>query len=434
MLQRKIDKILLEWKNQSKKKCLVVDGARQVGKTFAIRQFGESYYDELFYINFKETPSAKDIFSGDLDVDTLVFNFKLQNINAKLIEGKTLIFLDEIQECEEAITSLKFFSIDGRFDVIASGSMLGIDYKRASSYPVGYVDNIKMHGLDFEEFLWSQGIDELVIAKVKEYFDNRKAVPEAVHNKFMNLFRLYIAIGGMPEVVWDFVQTKDMSSVDKIQKALLHDYQYDIAHYAKAEEKIKAEKCYLSIAKQLLDKENSKFQYKEVEKGGRAQKYFTSIEWLTRANIVTLSNSVTDVSYDLVDYAVESNFRAYVSDMSFIVAMRDYSFKQKIIQNTLKGNTKGGIYECVAADILNKKGYNLFFYRNETTKKELDFIIQKEGKVIPIEIKSGNTKSRSLNSIIDKKADIPLGYKFVDGNVGLENKVLTLPLYMLMFV
>ena len=206
------------------------------------------------------------------------------------------------------------------------------------------------------------------------------------------------------------------------------------AKLAKAEEKIKAEKCYLSIAKQLLDKENSKFQYKEVEKGGRAQKYFTSIEWLTKANIVALSNSVTEVSYDLVDYAVESNFRAYVSDMSFIIAMRDYSFKQEIIQNTLKGNTKGGIYECVAADILNKKGYNLFFYRNETTKKELDFIIQKEGKVIPIEIKSGNTKARSLNSIIDKKDDIPLGYKFVDGNVGLENKVLTLPLYMLMYM
>lgn len=434
MLQRKVDKILLEWKNSSKKKSLVVDGARQVGKTFAIQQFGEKYYDELFYINFKQTPTAKEVFTGNLDVNTLLFNFKLQNANAKLIEGKTLIFLDEIQECEEAITSLKFWTIDGRFDVIASGSMLGIDYKRASSYPVGYVENIKMYGLDFEEFLWSQGIDDTVISKVREFFDKREPVPEVIHNKFMELFRLYTAIGGMPEVVWEFVQSKDMASVDKIQKQLLHDYQYDIAHYAKAEEKIKAEKCYLSIAKQLLDKENSKFQYKEVEKGGRAQKYYTSIDWLTRANIVALSTSVTDVTYDLTDYTVETNFRAYVSDISFISAMRDYSLKQEIIQNSFKGNTKGGVYECVAADILNKKGYKLFFYRNETTKKELDFIIQKDASVIPIEIKSGNTKARSLNSIIEKKDDISIGYKFVDGNVGLENKVLTLPLYMLMFV
>ena len=434
MLKRKIDKKLLEWKNNPKKKCLVVDGARQVGKTFAIQQFGNNYYDELFYINFKETPSAREVFTGDLDVDTLLFNFKLQNINAKLVEGKTLIFLDEIQECEEAITSLKFFTIDGRFDVIASGSMLGIDYKRASSYPVGYVENIKMYGLDFEEFLWSQGIEDSIVLKVKEFFDSRKVVPEALHNKLMNLFRLYTAIGGMPEVVWDFAQTKNMASVDKTQKNLLHDYLYDIAHYAKAEEKIKAEKCYLSIAKQLLDKENSKFQYKEVEKGGRAQKYYTSIDWLTRANIVTLSNSVTNIAYDLTDYTVDTNFRAYVSDISFIVAMRDYSFKQEIIQNTLSGNTKGGIYECAAADILNKKGYRLFFYRNETTKKELDFIIQKNGAAIPIEIKSGNTKAKSLNNIVDSNKNILLGYKFVDGNIGLENKVLTLPLYMLMFL
>lgn len=434
MLKRKIENILLDWKKQTSKKCLVVDGARQVGKTFAIKQFGENYYDELFYINFKETPSAMDSFTGDLDVNTLIFNFKLQNKNVSLFPGKTLIFLDEIQECEQALTSLKFWTIDGRYDVIASGSMLGIDYKRASSYPVGYIETQMMYGLDFEEFLWSQGIDESMISRVKEYYDNKKVVPDAIHNKFMSMFRLYAAIGGMPEVVWNFVQTNDMAVVDKIQKELLQGYLFDIAHYASAEDKIKAEKCYLSIARQLLDKDNPKFQYKEVEKGGRAQKYLTSIDWLMRANIIALSYSVTDVCYDLTDYVVDSNFRAYASDMSFVIAMRDYSIKQEIIQKSFKGNTKGGIYECVAADILNKRGYKLFFYRNETTKRELDFIIQKNGNVVPIEIKSGNTRAKSLNNIIDKREDISIAYKFVDGNVGLENKVLTLPLYMLMFV
>ncbi|MCQ2515231.1 MAG: ATP-binding protein [Saccharofermentans sp.] len=424
----------MDWKKQTSKKCLVVDGARQVGKTFAIKQFGETYYDELFYINFKETPSAMDSFTGDLDVNTLIFNFKLQNKNVSLFPGKTLIFLDEIQECEQALTSLKFWTIDGRYDVIASGSMLGIDYKRASSYPVGYIETQMMYGLDFEEFLWSQGIDESMISRVKEYYDNKKVVPDAIHNKFMSMFRLYAAIGGMPEVVWNFVQTNDMAVVDKIQKELLQGYLFDIAHYASAEDKIKAEKCYLSIARQLLDKDNPKFQYKEVEKGGRAQKYLTSIDWLMRANIIALSYSVTDVCYDLTDYVVDSNFRAYASDMSFVIAMRDYSIKQEIIQNSFKGNTKGGIYECVAADILNKRGYKLFFYRNETTKRELDFIIQKNGNVVPIEIKSGNTRAKSLNNIIDKREEISIAYKFVDGNVGLENKVLTLPLYMLMFV
>lgn len=434
MLKRKIENILLDWKKQTSKKCLVVDGARQVGKTFAIKQFGENYYDELFYINFKETPSAMDSFTGDLDVNTLIFNFKLQNKNVSLFPEKTLIFLDEIQECEQALTSLKFWTIDGRYDVIASGSMLGIDYKRASSYPVGYIETQMMYGLDFEEFLWSQGIDESMISRVKEYYDNKKVVPDAIHNKFMSMFRLYAAIGGMPEVVWNFVQTNDMAVVDKIQKELLQGYLFDIAHYASAEDKIKADKCYLSIARQLLDKDNPKFQYKEVEKGGRAQKYLTSIDWLMRANIIALSYSVTDVCYDLTDYVVDSNFRAYASDMSFVIAMRDYSIKQEIIQKSFKGNTKGGIYECVAADILNKRGYKLFFYRNETTKRELDFIIQKNGNVVPIEIKSGNTRAKSLNNIIDKREDISIAYKFVDGNVGLENKVLTLPLYMLMFV
>ncbi len=434
MLQRKIDRLLLDWKNQSSKKSLIVDGARQVGKTFAIKRFGEAYYDELFYVNFKETPSAVENFTGDLDVDTLIFNFKLQKRKAKLVAGKTLIVLDEIQECEQAITSLKFWTIDGRYDVIASGSMLGIDYNRASSYPVGYVENIKMFGLDFEEFLWSQGIDETMISKVRGYFDDRKEVPDAIHNKFMSMFRLYTAIGGMPEVVWSFVQSNDMAKVDKIQRELLNGYLFDIAHYASAEEKIKAEKCYTSLAKQLLGKENPKFQYKEVEKGGRAQKFFSSLEWLIRANIIFMSYAVTDIRYDLTDYSSDTIFRVYTSDVSFLIAMRDYAIKKEIIQNSFTGNTKGGIYECVAADILAKKGYKLFFYRNETTKRELDFLIQKDGCIVPIEIKSGNTKAKSLNSIIEKSTDISIGYKFVDGNVGFENNILTAPLYMIMFV
>ena len=212
-------------------------------------------------------------------------------------------------------------------------------------------------------------------------------------------------------------------------------YLYDIAHYATAEEKVKAEKCYLSLAKQLLDKENHKFQYKEVEHGGRAQKYFSSIEWLLRADMVHLSKRVTDVRFGLDDYAREDFFRAYATDLSLLMAMKDFSLKQHIVENTLEGNSKVGIYECAIADALYKKGYSLYFYKNETSKREIDIIIQKDGKVVPIEVKSGNTRATSLQSLLKNKKDISFGYKFADGNIGVnEDGIITLPLYMITFV
>lgn len=374
MLKRKVTAFMDQWIRTKEKKCLVVQGARQTGKTYIIERFAEDNYEELVEINFKQLPSAMDIFSGDLTVDNMVMAMRFRFPEKKITPGKTLIFLDEIQECQEAITSLKFWAIDNRYDVIVSGSLLGIDYKRASSYPVGYVDYLKMYGVDFEE-------------------------------------------------------------VDKIQRSLLQGYLYDIAHYATAEEKAKAEKCYLSLAKQLLDKENHKFQYKEVEHGGRAQKYFTSIEWLLRADMVHLSKRVTDVRFDLDDYAREDFFRAYATDLSLLMAMKDFSLKQHIVENTLEGNSKGGIYECAIADALYKKGYSLYFYKNETSKREIDIIIQKDGKVVPIEVKSGNTRATSLQSLLKNKKDISFGYKFADGNIGVnEDGIITLPLYMITFV
>lgn len=374
MLKRKVTAFMDQWIRTKEKKCLVVQGARQTGKTYIIERFAEDNYEELVEINFKQLPSAMDIFSGDLTVDNMVMAMRFRFPEKKITPGKTLIFLDEIQECQEAITSLKFWAIDNRYDVIVSGSLLGIDYKRASSYPVGYVDYLKMYGVDFEE-------------------------------------------------------------VDKIQRSLLQGYLYDIAHYATAEEKVKAEKCYLSLAKQLLDKENHKFQYKEVEHGGRAQKYFSSIEWLLRADMVHLSKRVTDVRFGLDDYAREDFFRAYATDLSLLMAMKDFSLKQHIVENTLEGNSKGGIYECAIADALYKKGYSLYFYKNETSKREIDIIIQKDGKVVPIEVKSGNTRATSLQSLLKNKKDISFGYKFADGNIGVnEDGIITLPLYMITFV
>ncbi|MBR5915379.1 MAG: ATP-binding protein [Spirochaetia bacterium] len=434
MLIRKVEKQLAEWKQTKVKKCLIVQGSRQVGKTFSIRKFAKERYKELLEINFKLDPGASEIFAGKLDADTLVTAMRLRFPQLKIQPGKTLIFLDEIQECPEAITSLKFWTEDNKYDVIASGSLLGIDYKRASSYPVGYVNYLKMYALDFEEFLWNMGVAEDIIAKLKSYFDAQEAVPEAINSQMMEYFRLYLAIGGMPAVVWQYLTTKDFRDVDRVQRELVQDYQYDIAHYATAEEKVKAEKCFLSLSKQLLDKENHKFQYKDVEKGGRGQKYFSSIEWLLKGEIIHCCNKVSDIKYDLADYEDESFFRAYTADLSLLIGMKDFAIKQQIVDNKLSGNTKGGLYECAIADILYKKEFVLYFYKNETTRKEVDFIIQKDGNVIPIEVKSGNTRATSLNKIFKKWPEIGTAYKFIDGNMGKENNIITAPLYMAMFM
>ena len=434
MLKRKITHSIKKWVDSKSRKCLVIQGARQTGKTYIVERFAEENYEEIVEINFKQIPSAMDIFSDDLTVDNMIMAMRFRFPEKKIIPGKTLIFLDEIQECQEAITSLKFWALDNRFDVIASGSLLGIDYKRASSYPVGYVDYLKMYGIDFEEFLWGMGISEDMIMNLCRYIDSKDIVPEAIHSQMMKYFRQYIAIGGMPEAVQKYIDTRDFREVDRIQRSLLQGYQYDIAYYATAEEKVKAEKCYLSLAKQLLDKENHKFQYKEVEHGGRAQKYFSSIEWLLRADMVHLCKRVTDIRFDLDNYARDDFFRAYTTDLSLLMAMKDFSLKQHIIENTLDGNSKGGIFECAIADVLYKKGYQLYFYKNETTKKEIDVIIQKDGKVIPIEVKSGNTRANSLKSIMKNNKDISFGYKFIDGNIGVsEEGIITLPLYMVAF-
>ena len=235
MLKRKATDYIKNWLNTKDRKCLVVQGARQTGKTYIIERFAEENFEELVEINFKQMPSAMEIFSGDLTVDNMVMAMRFRFPDKKIIPGKTLIFLDEIQECQEAITSLKFWAIDNRYDVITSGSLLGIDYKRASSYPVGYVDYLRMYGMDFEEFLWGMGISEDMIGKLCGYLHSKTVIPEAIHSQMMNYYRQYVATGGMPEVVQKYINTKDFREVDKVQRSLLQGYQYDIAHYATAE-------------------------------------------------------------------------------------------------------------------------------------------------------------------------------------------------------
>ncbi len=435
MLERKIQDQLRAWKDRPGKKSLIVQGARQVGKTYAVERLARESYQEAIVINFKETPSAAAIFEGDLTVDRMVQALRFRHPEREVAPGRTLIFLDEIQECPEAITSLKFWTADGRYDVIASGSLLGIDYKRPTSYPVGYVDYLTLRGLDFEEFLWAQGLGRDLTDAVRQLFATREAVPAAVHEQLMGHFRLFCALGGMPEVVQTYKDTKDFRRADEVQRAVLQGYLYDIAHYATAPEKIKAERCFLSIAGQLLAKENHKFQYKVVERGGKAAKFYSSIDWLTRADMAAMSTNVTSATYDLTDYEIEGNFRLYCTDVSLLLAMRDFSLKQAVVEGTLSGNTKGGLYECFVADALLKSGHALHFYRNESTKREVDFLVQGQDGVVPVEVKAGRAAANSLRALVRSSSDIALAYKVADANVGIgEDGTITIPHYMAMYI
>ena len=378
----------------------------------------------------------KKIFSGDLDSKTIRTNISLYIPESRVIPGKTCLFLDEIQECPEAITSLKFLAKDKDFDVIASGSMLGIDYKRPTSYPVGSIQYIDMYALSFKEFLYAAGVTDEIIDSLRSYFENETMVPWAIHDRIMELFRLYIIIGGMPEVVSLYFENNSISDADKKVRGILEDYRYDIAHYAKADVKIKAEECYFSISRQL-SKENHKFMYSNVEKGGTARKYGSSIDWLKGAYLIQCVYNTSGYDIPLNTRRIDDNFRVYPTDIGLLMGMFDYSVKEQIIHpenKLLGGMSKGGIYEAVVADMLIKNGHReLFFRKNETSTFEIEFLIEKSEGVIPIEVKAGNSRSKSLDNLL-KRDEIPYGYKLIDGNVGISGKKKTMPLYMAMFI
>ena len=277
MLERKILNDLIKWKNDPNKGALIVKGARQVGKTFIIDKFARENYENYIYINFIENENYQTIFEGDLDVDTLIKQISLRVPNAQLVPGKTIIFLDEIQSCPRARAALKFLAVDKRFDTIASGSLLGINYKEVPSYPVGQVDYLEMNSLDFEEFCWANGVSKESINDIKEYFTNLKPVPTAMHERMLELFKEYIVVGGMPRVVSEFVTNHNFADVLRLQRGILTDYTDDISKYAEANEKTKARECFLSIPKHLA-KDYKKFRYSLVSKGGAARKYEGSLK------------------------------------------------------------------------------------------------------------------------------------------------------------
>ena len=429
MLRRKIYDKLLAWKNnKGKKDAILLRGVRQCGKTYIVREFGKREYKNFIEINFIERPDMQAVFSGNLDVDNMVQQIKLSMPGCQFIPGETLLFLDEIQDAPNARTSLKFWTQDGRFDCIATGSLLGIDYKNEVSIPVGYEQQLIMRTLDFEEFIWALGVEVNLKDMLAPYVDGTKRVPEAMHNSLNKYLQEYMVVGGLPEVVDTYIATKDFYQVHLLQEKILRDYQDDIAKYALNQDKIKAKQCFLSIPRQL-SKENHKFQYSVVEKKATARKFTSSLDWLHNAGLIDFAYNVNSPWFPLKAYVKEDQFRVYLCDIGLLVAMYGYQMKIALLSDALEGPAKGGIYESLVADILAKRGEELYYYKKEDSTLEIEFIIERDCKLVPVEVKARKGSTRSLNELL-KMDNIERGYKLTAQNTGVVEKKITLPLYM----
>ena len=434
MLKRKIYSYLKSWKQNHGTECLLIQGARQVGKSYIVEAFGQGEYDSFVPIDFVKHPELKEIFAGSLDAQDIYSRMTLLIPGVNLTPGSTLIFLDEIQECPEARSALKYLAQDGRFDVIASGSLLGIRFREAidaPSLPVGYEHPITMHPLDFEEFLWAMGYDDQPIETLRSYFRRLEPVPQVVNEKMMRLLREYLAIGGMPAVVAAFSQQRDFGAAHRMQVMLHNLYLDDIARYASPSERTKARACYLSLPRQLA-KENTKFKYSVVEPRGTARKFNGSIDWLVGAEMALVCRSVSTPLFPLAAYE-EDRFRLYANDTGLLMAMYGFDMKAAVVDNLLKGPMKGGLYENLVGSMLARKNVPLRYWSSSSGKHEIEFLVDHAASVVPIEVKAGRGSTASLNSILERD-DISLGYKLVDGNIGKDGKKVTLPLYMAMFL
>lgn len=429
MLRRKIYDKLLAWKNnKGKKDAILLRGVRQCGKTYIVREFGKREYKNFIEINFIDRPDMQAVFSGNLDVDNMVQQIKLSMPGCQFIPGETLLFLDEIQDVPNARTSLKFWTQDGRFDCIASGSLLGMDYKNEVSIPVGYERQLIMRTLDFEEFIWALGAEVNLKEMLAPYVDGAKRVPEAMHNSLNKYLQEYMVVGGLPEVVDTYIATKDFYQVHLLQEKILRDYQDDIAKYALNQDKIKAKQCFLSIPRQL-SKENHKFQYSVVEKKATARKFTSSLDWLHNAGLIDFAYNVNSPWFPLKAHVKEDQFRVYICDIGLLVAMYGYQLKIALLSDALEGPAKGGIYESLVADILAKRGEELYYYKKEDSTLEIEFILERDCKLVPVEVKARKGSTRSLNELL-KMDNIERGYKLTAQNTGVVEKKITLPLYM----
>jgi len=434
VLKRKITDKLLQWKQQEDRLPLIIKGCRQCGKTRAVLDFAGNNYEHVVYLNFFENSSYGAIFKDNLEVDFLTMMMTAQIKDAVFEAGKTVIILDEIQECPEARTALKFFKLDGRYDVIATGSLLGVKgYGEPKSVPVGYETMLTMVPMDFEEFLWANGIDEKLIALLKDCVTEEKPVPEALHAKMRMLLLQYVVVGGMPAVVQNFVDHHNMAQVLQMQRDITMSYEDDMMKYAPDRDKVRIRKCYRSIPKQLA-KENKKFQYSVVERGARSKYYDSCLSWIEDAGILHHCYNLSIPELPLDGNSEEDTFKVYMADTGLFISMLEDGTQADILQGNLLGY-KGAIFENLVADFFGKMGRKLYYFRKDSGL-EIDFVIKYKGKATLVEVKATNGNAKSMKQVLANpdRYHVEQAIKLADAQVGRNGQVLTLPLYMGAFI
>ncbi|MGN1159657.1 MAG: ATP-binding protein [Lachnospiraceae bacterium] len=429
-LSRKIDQYLINWFHDTQKKPLIVKGPRQVGKTESIQHFAKDHYESIIYINFVEEPKYKMIISDGYKAEDIIRNISLIDPSRRFISGKTLIFFDELQEFPEIATALKFFHIDHRFDVICSGSMLGIHYRKIESNSVGYKTDYEMYSLDFEEFLWAKGYDNQFIENI--LFHMSKLIPfsELELSVCNSLFLDFCVLGGMPAVVREYIESGTFEGSLGTQRQLLSDYKEDIRKYAEGMDQTRILNVFNQIPPQLA-KDNKKFQISKVSSGARFKDYRGCIEWLYDAGMVNICYGLYFPELPLKGNYDDTKFKLYFADTGLLVAMLDEEAQEDLRVNKNLGVYKGALFENIVAEAMVKSGYSLYYYKREDSTLEEDFFVRTSNDLIPVEVKSTNGRSKSLRTLIssDRYADIHYGIKFISGNIGYHDHIYTFPYF-----
>ena len=429
-LKRKVDNYLLNWKTDPNKKPLIIKGSRQVGKTESITRFGHLNYKSIIYINFVEEPNYKMITTDGYKAQDIIRNISRIDPSKQFIENDTLIIFDELQDFPDIATSLKFFKIDGRFDVICSGSLLGINYQSIESNSVGYKTDYEMFSLDFEEFLWAKGYDESTIQEMLEHIIQLKSFNEIEMSIYSSLFLDFCILGGMPAVVREYIEKGTFEGSIDIQKQLVADYKEDKRKYADGMDQTRITNVFNHIPVQLA-KDNKKFQITKVASNARFRDYRGCIEWLKDAGIINICYCMQFPELPLKGNYDESKYKIYFADSGLLVAMLDDEAQENLRVNKNLGVYKGALYENIVGEALVKAGYDLYYYKKDNSTLEQDFFVRNKENLIPVEVKATNGTARSLRTLIASNhyPDIQFGIKFISGNIGLSNNIYTFPYF-----
>lgn len=413
---------------------LIIKGCRQCGKTFSVLEFAKKNYEHIVYLDFFQHPEYKSAFEGGLDIDFICMTLSTLIPDAEFVGGKTCIIFDEIQECPWARTSLKFFKTDGRYDVICTGSLLGVSgyQTNASSdapVPVGYETIIDMYPMDFEEWLWANGIKDMTVDYLRRCLSEQVPVQDAIHQKMRLLLLQYCIVGGMPRAVDVFKETKNMNDVLRIQQAIIEEYKVDMLKYAPQTDKSRIRECFKSIPRQL-SKDNKRFAYATVRSNGRGRNYQGSLQWIEDAGIIRRCYNLLTTELPLDGNAVTDQFKVYMADTGLFVSMLEQGAAADILKGNLWGY-KGAVFENLVADIFGKMGRKLYYFRKDSGL-EIDFVTRYNGKCTLIEVKANNGNVKSTKTILShpEKYHVSQAIKLGDVNVGVAPNTLILPLYM----